>query len=73
MQPMGRRHMNFPSKKNIPKHRGGNWWEDENNDGNKATDRQAAKMDIEERLNESLLSYRQTICSKINKTEIGMG
>ena len=36
MQPMGRRRKRFPGKENNPKHRGGNWWEDENNDGNKA-------------------------------------
>lgn len=55
MQPLGRRCKKFPSKENNPKWRGGNWWEDENNDGNKATDKQQSKKEIAIELNNYFL------------------
>ena len=49
MQPMGRKHKKFPYKIDChPKNGCVNWWEIENDDGKKKTDRRNGKREIEE-------------------------
>ena len=70
MQPMCRKHKKFPCKTNNPKWKGGNWWEDENNDGNKATDRQAAKKEIQKELEETPICQEpEDVSESLNQCE----
>ena len=51
MQPLGRTPKRFPSKiDNHPPRGYINWWEEENDDGNKAKDKRMAKKEIEDQI-----------------------